>query len=67
VASGADAKTGDTVRNLTTLRVGIVTGTSQFGRLNVRVLTAGADTYGATERWERWDTEIVRAGTTATP
>lgn len=61
MTSGADAKTGDTVRNLTTRHVGIVTGASQFGRLTVRVITAGADTYGATERWERWDTEVVRS------
>jgi hypothetical protein len=62
MSSGADAQRGDTVRNLTTRRVGIVTGSSQFGRLIVRVLTAGADTYGVTEKWERWDTEIIAYG-----
>jgi len=59
MASGADAQTGDTVRNLTTKRVGIVTGSSQFGRIIVRILTAGAETYGTTEKWERWNTELV--------
>jgi hypothetical protein len=51
--SGADAKRGDIVRNLTTGRVGTVTGSSQFGRIIVAVSGGGE------QKWERWDTEVL--------
>lgn len=47
-ASGADAHSGDLVRNLTTGKVAVAYVSTQSGRL----VTAGG-------RWERWDTEVV--------
>jgi hypothetical protein len=53
--TGADARRGDIVRNLTTGHTGIVTGSSQFGRLIVKIRTNGQTTV----KWERWNVEVV--------
>lgn len=53
--SGAEAQRGDTVRNLTTDRLGVVTGSSQFGRIIVELQNPPG-----TAKWERWDVEVVR-------
>jgi len=59
MTSGADAQRGDTVRNLTTGRLGTVIGSSQFGRLIVQLHNPEGQT-----KWERWNVEVVRSGQT---
>jgi hypothetical protein len=49
VHSGASAKRGDTVRNLTTGQVMQVIGTTNSGRL---IVDSGA-------KWERWSVEVL--------
>jgi hypothetical protein len=53
MSSGASAKTGDIVRNLTTGQVGEVVGSSQFGRIIVQVNGGGR------EKWERPFVEVI--------
>jgi len=57
--SGSEAQRGDTVRNLTTDRLGVVTGYSQFGRIYVELHNPDG-----TATWERWNVEVVRDGRT---
>lgn len=58
----AFAVPGDTVRHVTSRRVGTVTGITRSGRLVVKVRSPVSDSYGKAERWERWersDTELM--------
>ncbi len=55
----AFAVPGDTVRHVTSRRVGTVTGITRSGRLVVKVRSPVSDSYGKAERWERSDTELM--------